>query len=200
MSVDTIISLIETYKYWIIFPLACAEGPLLTFICGSLIALGYLHPVPTLFAVVMGDFVPDMIYYGMGYFGSKTKMETRFPKLAGHFDALARMWSEHTLRAMLLSKWAYGLSMPLLMSAAISKLPLSVYIPYTLSISIAQYIVLLTLGYFFGAYYAAVKASLLTIQIITGCAVVILIGVYFILGRYAKKKVMEEELAILSDQ
>src|SRR5579859_2852137 len=68
---DAALHLILVYRYWILFPLACFEGPITGFIIGTLVALGYFNVFAAYFLLVMGDIIPDTAYYLLGRYGEK---------------------------------------------------------------------------------------------------------------------------------
>ncbi len=53
--------LIVAYRYWIIFPLACLEGPLVAFAVGSLTARGAFDIFAAFAVLMLGDLVPDVL-------------------------------------------------------------------------------------------------------------------------------------------
>jgi len=62
------------YRYLALFPLACIEGPILALVVGFMVHLGYFSFIPAYFIMVLGDFVPDSVYYFIGRFGDKEKL------------------------------------------------------------------------------------------------------------------------------
>ena len=63
MDLAAIILLLEQYRYFILFPLACFEGPMVAFVAGTLIPLGYFSPLPLFAVLVLADVIPDISYY-----------------------------------------------------------------------------------------------------------------------------------------
>ncbi len=69
--------LICAYKYWIIAPLACIEGPMVAIIAGALVARG-LFDVEVIFALLLlGDIIPDFGCYLVGYCAWRGRMFRR---------------------------------------------------------------------------------------------------------------------------
>ena len=63
---STIIGLILSYKYFILFPLAFIEGPFVMMISGLLVRLGYLNFILAYILLMTGDLFEDIVWYGVG--------------------------------------------------------------------------------------------------------------------------------------
>jgi len=195
------LQLILEYRYWILFPLACFEGPITGFIVGTLVALGYFNPLLVFIILVLGDVIPDVIYYMIGRYGEQNSLITKYMSKIGitseHMGVLHTMWHKHTGKSMVFSKLAYGLSTPFLISAGAVNLNLKRFIKYSLPISVAQYAILMGLGYFFGAaYYSTITKSVDGIGIII--AAVVVVGVlYYLFTRFMRQKFLKTENEIL---
>ena len=196
MDPAAIIALIIHYRYWIVFPLACFEGPILAFIVGTLIALGYFNPIVVYMVLILGDVIPDAIYYFLGRYGENKPFVKRIIEKAGvsseHFDVLRRLWYKHTAKTMFFTKVAYGLSTPLLVSGGFVRVPFSKFFLYSLGMSFLQYAVFLSLGYYFSNSFQLVSKSFERIQIFIA-AVVIVAAAYYIFTIYMRKKLLEVE-------
>lgn len=183
MELAALIALLEQYRYFVLFPLACLEGPILGFITGSLIPLGYFHPLPLLLVLVAADVIPDMLYYSAGRFGKRANLIERVGRKVGltpeRFGMLERLWHVHTVKSMLITKFSYGLSTPLLITAGLVHLPFRRFVVLSAALALLQYSVLVALGYFFGQYFAQVEGTLVRVQLLIAAAVVVFVGYYF---------------------
>ncbi|MEI6191347.1 MAG: hypothetical protein WCP24_03225 [bacterium] len=195
----TLISLIITYRYFILFPIACVEGPFLALIVGFLVHLGYLELLPSFLIMIFGDLIPDSIYFYIGRKGSEKKLMekygARLKGVAGSFSILEKLWSEHPRKTMFFSKLAYGLSIPFLISAGLVKMPFKKFIIYTIPATLFQYGLLIIVGYYLGKSYVLVaqyvKYGYILIAIILVCFIA---GyVYFVKRSRAELIKMEEE-------
>ncbi len=184
MDLQNVLTLIEQYRYLIIFPLACIEGPLLAFVTGSLVALGYFDPFILLLVLVLGDIVPDGIYYLLGRYGKKKSLVERVgPKLGitpERFELVRELWFNHTFKTMAITKYAYGLSIPLLISSGLVNLPFRRFWMSSIPLSFLQYGLLMALGYFFGSSFLLVQDTLLRVQMGIAALAVVGLGYYFI--------------------
>src|SRR3989338_7265696 len=113
MDLAAVILLLEQYRYLIVFPFACFEGPIVAFIAGTLIPLWYFSPLPLFVVLVLADVIPDISYYFFGRWGKeKSLVEKVGPKLRitpGHFEVVRNLWHTHPFKTMAVTKFAYGL-------------------------------------------------------------------------------------------
>lgn len=202
MELSVIIALLEQYRYALLFPLACVEGPILGFIAGSLVPLGYFSALPLLAVLVAADVIPDLIYWSIGRWGKRKGLVER----AGHkigltperFGVIERLWHNHPIKAMALTKFAYGLSTPLLLTAGLVHLPVRKFFILSTALALLQYSVLVALGMLFGSSFAAVKSGLVRVQLIVAAAVIVFIVYYFFTG-YVRKTFLAQKDAMASE-
>lgn len=184
---------ILVYKYWILFPLACVEGPIIALIGGFLISLGYLSIAPTYLLLILGNVLPDLMYYAIGRFGKKRIMPTWFGRRIGLTEeklvSMKRMWHAHPLKSMLAAKSAYWLSTPLLVTAGLVQMPLSRFLLYSVPINFAIYAVLLGLGYYSGNSYLVLSHYIRSLQIIVAVVLLLALVGYLLYRRFGKKPI-----------
>ena len=194
---ESILPLIIQYKYLILFPLAAIEGPMLALASGFLISLGYLGIVPTYLVFVLGDVIPDVAYYWTGVLGNRfswlTKYKNRWSIVSHNLDLIDRIWQDHPIKTMVLTKFAFGLSTPLLISAGVVKMPFRKFISLTLPISFVNYAVILTLGYYLGHSYQLAGKYLEYLGFLVFALAIVFALIYNIISRYARSKVLELE-------
>jgi len=189
---ENLVSLLANYGYFILFPLAAFEGPFVSLAVGFLMYLGYFQFLPALAVLVLGDIVPDIIYYYIGRFGNGKKL---IEKYGAHLNLIEKLWREHGKKTMFFSKIAYGLSTPLLISAGLVKMPLRRFISYTVPISITLYTVIIIIGYYLGSSYQLAAKYINYAEIIIAIFFVIFVAVYVFSAKYARRQIekMEKE-------
>lgn len=196
MTLGALVPLIIHYRYWILFPLACFEGPLVSIIIGFLTAAGYFNPLLAYVILVLGDVVPDAGYYFVGRWGHKASFVAKYASKVGiteaRFAVIERLWERHPGKTMWTSKLAYGLSTPFLISAGLTGMPVSRFVLYALPITLSQYAILMAIGYFFGNSYELISSAFSGAELIIA-ALVIGGGLYFMLTRYMRSRLLEEE-------
>ena len=184
MELAAVIALLEQYRYFILFPLACFAGSMLGFITGTLIPLGYFSPVPLIATLILADVIPDISYYFFGGWGKeKSLIEKIGPKLKitpERFELVRNLWHTHPFKTMAITKFAYGLSTPLLITAGLVHLPFRTFWKYSAVLALFQYSVLVGLGYFFGGYFATIESIFVRVEILVAAVVVVFAGYYLI--------------------
>jgi len=192
-----LIGLILTYRYVILFPLACFEGPVLALVVGFLIHSGYFAILPAYLLMCSGDFFPDIFYFYLGRFGQRRNILERYGArskfITNNFPLIEKLWSDHGFKMMFLSKLAYGLSTPLLISAGLTKMTLRRFVSYAFPITFLQYGIILTLGYYLGSSYALVANDIKLVGLFFALALIIFIVVYVLIQRYAQREIKELE-------
>jgi len=191
MEFAALVALLEQYRYAVLFPLAALEGPILGFITGSLVPLGYFSLLPLLFTLVLADLLPDIAYYFVGRWGKKKALVERFgSKLRltpERMELLDKLWHTHTVKAMMITKFSYGLSTPLLITAGLVHVPFRKFWTLSALLALMQYSVLVGLGYFFGGYFATAQSTIVRVQLIVAAAVVVF-AVYYIITKTVRKE------------
>ena len=190
MDPASLMTILLTYRYWVLLPLAIVEGPMLAFACGVLVSLGILGALPTLCILVIGDIIPDTVFYSLGRFWSDRPFVKRLALRIGvtddHFKDAQSLWHEHPGKTMLMSKFAYGISSAFLFMAGLMRMPALRFYGYSISISIAHYIVSMSAGYYFGASLVAAGEAIRIIEYgVAGTAV--LISAYVTVMWYMRK-------------
>ncbi|MCX6755784.1 MAG: VTT domain-containing protein [Candidatus Nomurabacteria bacterium] len=182
-------------RYWTLLPLALVEGPILALAVGFMAHIGYFNFIYALIIIILGDFLPDSAYYALGRFGNKEKILARFDTkskiISSHFNFIEKAWKEHTTKTMFISKIAYGLSTPLLITAGLAKLEYWRFVRWALCVTVIQYGILMTLGYYLGSSYSNATFYVKDAGILVAIIATVFIFGFFALQKYTRKKVEE---------
>ena len=183
MDLSALTQLLTQYGYFILIPLAIFEGQMVGFVAGMLVALGIFNILIVLPIMILGDVLPDFLYYFVGRFGSKKKLLDKHGKAIRltpeRLDALRTQWFRHPWRTMAITKFAYGLSTPLLITAGLIKLPFRTFWTRSVPLSFVQHTIFIALGYFLGSYYSVVESTSTRVQIAIVAIVVVCLLYYF---------------------
>ena len=184
--------LLTKYGYFILFPLAAIEGPIVSLVVGFLIYLGYLKFLPAYAILLLGDLIPDVIYYYIGRFGNRRKI---MEKYGSRLNIVEKLWQEHGRKTMFLSKLAYGLSTLFLISAGLVNMPLKRFISYALPVTVFQYAAIMAIGYYLGSSYQLAAKYIDFAGIIMAIIFVIFIAGYVFFVKYVRRQIekMEKE-------
>ena len=190
LPLTRIISLIAGYKYWLLFPIAVIEGPIITVIGGFLSSAGVLSFWISYLVIVSGDVVGDALYYALGRFGGMPLISRygryininpeRLEYVEQHFDA-------HGGKTLLFAKTQAWGSL-ILVSAGIIKMRFWKFISWNAAGTAVKTLILLLLGYYFGAFYNLINHYLGVAAAISAAVFVIglLIYIFIIRPRTAK--------------
>ncbi len=194
---DLVLQLLTQYQYVVLFPLACIEGPIVALVSGFLVHTGQLQFIPTFFILILGDLIPDTIYFYIGRSGHKytfiEKYSSRFRLISSNTSLITHLWTNHARKMMFFGKLAYGLSVPFIISAGLVKMPYKKFIRYTVPASFFQYGLIMAIGYFTGYSYAMSQPYIENTYIIIAICLIIVISVYVGISKYAKNKIEEIE-------
>lgn len=183
-------SLLLAYRYWVLLPLAIIEGPMLAFVAGILSSLGYLSLPLALCILVIGDIIPDTIFYVLGRYGSSYGFVGRITRKIGvtddHMKDAESLWKNHPGKTMLMSKFAYGIASAFLFMAGAMRMPPLVFYGYSISISIIHYTAVMSVGYYFGSSILA-AGNIVTIVELGIAGAALLISVYVGVMWYMRK-------------
>lgn len=196
MQTGAIIALLLKYRYWIIFPIACVEGPILSFLIGVLSSFGYFNPFLAYPILIMGDLVPDTFLYYIGRRGNRAQFFKKYAPAIGvtedHFSVLQEMWDVHPKKTLAFSKLAVGLSTPLLVSAGLAGVRARTFYSVAIPITLTQHIVFLSTGYYFGHSYTTVEGYLGHAEFFVGLVALFAIA-YYVFGAYMKRRFLRAE-------
>lgn len=185
-SLDSILLLLEYYKYWIILPLAIVEGPIVAIIGGFLTTLGYLNVVALYFIAVLGDQIGDTICYSFGRWGNNFLRkygihigitEARIHQAESYFAARQR-------RAIVLSKIIHGIGVTGLIAAGALHIPFFRFIRTCLAVTLVQYALAIGVGILFGESYLQIGRYL--DYFAATISIVVIAGIAFLIYRQSK--------------
>jgi len=198
-DINGVLALIFEYRYVAIFALAFIEGPVVSLILGFLVAGGSFELIPTVGALVLGDLVPDTLYYYVGRFGHSKKFTERyinkFDFLRNNFAVIENLWKNHPQKTMFLAKLAYGIATPLLISAGLVQMRLKRFLRLSLPVTFFQYGILFSVGYIFGDSYNRFIKYVMYGDLVIAVAVTLFVIGYIFFIRYTRMQLtkMEEE-------
>ncbi len=161
-SLDTLLVLMQHYGYWLLFPIAVIEGPIITVIAALLAAQGYLNIFAVYGIVVVGDMVGDLLYYAPGRWGKKYIV--RWGHLFGvnheQLAALEERFRTRGGRTVLFGKWTHSAGFLFLVAAGAAEMPILPFLWYNFIGTLPKSLVFTLLGYFIGYQYNLLNSYL----------------------------------------
>ena len=151
--IETALSLVFTYRYVVLYPIAIIEGPIIAILSGSLAANHQLNFFSALFIIVFGDITGDSFYYCLGRFG-RQRLISRWGHLIGlnssRVAKLDKYYESHAARSLILGKLAFSFEIPVLISAGIARYSYPKFIILMALGALPKTLVLMTIGFVFG--------------------------------------------------
>lgn len=142
--------------YVLMFLAMSIEGPTSTVLAGFSAALGYFNPIAVFIISILGDVVPDAIYYGIGRWGGLPlvkKICKIFRIGEDRVESMKRHIEVHGGKTVAVLKCTPVLATPGLMLVGATGMDWWRYNWYVLIVTLQKSIVLMALGYFFAHTY-----------------------------------------------
>ncbi len=180
--------------YLIIFLAMLLEGPAITAAGAFAAKLGYFNLWFILLLSILGNLLPDIIYYAIGYWG-RDKVIDKY----GHYlkitkerkEQLESVYHKHMFKTLLAVKLIPLISTPGLIVAGIARLPLKKYTWMSLAIILPTSLFFLIVGYYFGAAYDTLN-QYLNNGIYLGIAAAAILALIVYIYRKAAEKIGEK--------
>ncbi len=139
------------------------EGPIVTAAGAFAAALGYFNIWIVLLLSIIGNLLPDVIYYAIGYWGREQLVDKygHYFKLTkeriGQLEDLAR---NHAWKALSLIKLTSVLATPGLIIVGVTRMNIKKYTWICLAITAPSSLFFLVIGYYFGGLYAIIARDI----------------------------------------
>jgi membrane protein DedA with SNARE-associated domain len=152
---SSIISLLENSKYFLLFAGSYIEGSAVMMTGGLLWRLGKVDFWPMYFCLFAGDFLSDLMWYFVGYFGAR-KFLLRWGYLVSItpfiLKKVEQRFHRYHLRILIISKltMGFGLAVPILATAGMLRVSLARYIIINVLAGTVWIFALVMLGSYFG--------------------------------------------------
>jgi len=169
------------HGYFIIFIAMCVEGPVTTAASGFASALGYFDPWVIFFISLMGDLVPDTIYYFIGWFSQASflsRAENYFGISQERKQKIEDLLKRNFRKTMIALKLAPFLPMPAFMLVGYLKFSFWKFTKYSAAVTVPKALIFLLIGYFFGQMYG-INQYVRYAEIFILLSAIIIFAIYF---------------------
>lgn len=143
--------------YALLFLGMLIEGPVVTAAAAFAAALGLLDVWAVFFISILGNLIPDIIYYTLGYWG-REKLINKYGHYFGFTKEKAakteKMIEHHAGKSLIAIKLVPFLATPGLILAGASRMGLKKYILWSIVITVPSSLLYLIVGYYSGAAYS----------------------------------------------
>ena len=194
---ENFLSGLAYYCYVLTFVLAIFEGPMVMVASGMLLRLNFFYFWPIYLSLMLGDFVADLGWYWVGFYGGRHFVE-RFGKYFSLtpdvIEKVEDFFHKHQDKILFISKitMGFGFAVATLFVAGLVRLPFKKYALFNFLGGFIWTGILLSLGYFFGNLYAVLNSGFKIVFII-GLAI-FMIAVLYGGGRYFKTLLLKNKL------
>jgi membrane protein DedA with SNARE-associated domain len=197
LSDSQALTLILHYKYAILFPIAFAEGPMIMFLSGVWLHLGYFSLIPLYCTLFLGDWLADFLWYALGYYATGPLLK-KYGKFLGVteevFQKIEGLFSRHPNKIIFISKvtMGFGFALATLLAAGAVKVPVKRFGLMTFLGGLIWVGLLLSIGYFFGNLYGIINEKFQVISVVAAVAAIstILYGV----RRYLRQRLLQSKI------
>ena len=185
-----ILQLILQYKYFVIFPIAVVEGPIVTITCGLLSSRGIMYFSVAFVVLVLADLVGDFIYYAVGYWGGRRAVR-RFGKfLRIEEDQVLKLsdgFESHGGKILMTGKLSHVVGAPILVTAGLVKYPIPRFLWFSIIATLIKTFLLLEIGYYLGEAYDRMATYLDYVGFASSLLVVVaIVAVFYYLRKPLK--------------
>ncbi len=182
MSLDQLILWLTHYKYFALFPLAVAEGPIITVIAGFFASLGYLNFWLAYIIIVIGDLAGDVVHYSFGRWGGRNFID-RWGKYLGvgpgQIETIEKQFTKRGDKLLFIGKMSHGVGGAFLIAAGLIKMPFNKFIFANMLATLIKSLVLLLLGFYFGHALSTINTYLERTALISIGAAIFAFLIYF---------------------
>jgi membrane protein DedA with SNARE-associated domain len=152
------VSLLISYKYIILIPLAILEGPIVAVFAGFLSSIGVLNGFLVYIICVGADFIGDTFWYSLGRWGSG--LINRFGSKIGLTDnklsGAKKYFDKNYVRVLIFGKLFHGVGVAGLIAAGDMKFPYGKYGRTCIIVSFFQSGIFMIIGFLFGHSYVRI--------------------------------------------
>ncbi len=178
------------FRYWMLFPVAVIEGPIITVIAGFLSSLGALDLLISYSVVVMGDLAGDSLYYAIGRFG-RERFILKWGKYIGlKIERVRKMESQFKKRgkAILIGgKMSQVFGALILVSAGISKMKYKDFMLTNFVWTLPKSFILILIGFYFGQAYVQINRYFNYTAVIMFALGVAAAVIYWLIRKYISR-------------
>lgn len=152
-------ALIQAHGLWILAPFTVLEGPIVTILAAYLAQRGFMPVIGVYLVCIAGDLVGDALLYALGRFGAG-RLPARVTRFLGMTQArqlaLSAHFTERGGRSILFGKWTHSAGAPILIAAGMARMQFAPYLWFNLLGTVPKTLVLVLVGYYFGAAYGVI--------------------------------------------
>lgn len=175
------------HGYPLLFIVMLIEGPVITAAAAFAAALHFMNIWVVLLLSVFANFIPDIVYYAIGYWGRESFVNTYGHYLGVTPERVAKvekLAEEHSIKSMFIIKVVPFLATPGLILIGATRMDIKKYAFWSLVIILPTSLFYLILGYYFGTAYATIDQYLHLGGYLIAAALVIIVTIAYFQRKY----------------
>lgn len=152
-DMQSILSLIQSQSYFLIFILMIVEGPVTTAAASFAASLGIFNIYTILILSALGNIIPDTLLYSVGRFSRGKKVELYLGRLGLNKSKIKKFdsgFKKHAGKTLVFAKLTPTLPVPGLVLAGFTKVPIKKFFFIDVLFNIASAMVFTGIGFYFG--------------------------------------------------
>jgi len=180
-------------SYFIIFLLMFFEGPIVAYLASILAAWGYLNIWIIFIIYILGNQIPDIVYYFLGRFARKGFIERIICKFGLNEERmlwLEKIIKKHSIKTMLLIKFVPIFSLPGILISGFIKMSLTKFFWINLVINFILAVIFCSLGFYSGTAINYLPGDIKKIQYILPAVLLFVGALYLIIKKISKKSTL----------
>jgi membrane protein DedA with SNARE-associated domain len=175
------------HGYPLLFIVMLIEGPVVTAAAAFAAALHYMNIWVVLALSIFANFIPDLVYYAIGYWGRE-----KFINKYGHYigvtperiAATEKLAEQHSGKSLFMIKMIPFLATPGLILVGATKMDIKKYAFWSIIIIVPSSLLYLILGYYFGAAYNTIEHYLNLGGYLIAAALIIIVTLAYLQRKY----------------
>jgi membrane protein DedA with SNARE-associated domain len=175
------------HGYPLLFIMMLIEGPVVTAAAAFAAALHYMNIWVVLALSILANFIPDLVYYAIGYWGRE-----KFLNKYGHYigitperiAATEKLAEQHSGKSLFMIKMMPFLATPGLILVGATKMDIKKYAFWSIIIIVPSSLLYLIIGYYFGAAYATIDHYLNLGGYLIAAALIIIVALAYLQRKY----------------
>jgi membrane protein DedA with SNARE-associated domain len=144
------------HGYPLMFLAMCAEGPTVTAAATFAATLGFFNPFIVFILSILGDVIPDVIFYLIGYWGRLRlvkKFGHRFGLTEKRIEGIEEAMHKHGGKTVAVLKYTPVVAAPGLMLVGAMRMNWWKYLWFVFIVTLQKTLMFMLIGYFFGRAY-----------------------------------------------
>ena len=188
---DAVIAILINYGYFLLFPIAVLEGPIISVIAGFLVLQGYFNILLVYAVMVVADLTGDFLYYGIGRFAKKSFLDKWGHFIGLHTERLSvieKHFEKGGGKTLLFGKLTHSVGFMILLAAGAARMPLKKFFWFNFLATLPKSLIFIGIGYFFGYAYNQVNSYIEKISLIIFIVIILTGGYALVRKKFSSKK------------